>query len=140
MLDKIDEFYEFYNNTIEQYMKCIKIDMTDFKEQYKHDILSCDEFISNYVINNNDYRETYETRKRRHDQFMKTVNRVSNTEVYQQSAEYVEYMQEEFYLDDLKDFGKLNSALLSFYNEEFEGFELGCDKVLECLKNDPRFQ
>jgi hypothetical protein len=54
---------------------------------------------------------------------------------------YYDYVRESMYLDDLKDFGKLQTGLLSHYNKDVDVNNLfeRVDDIISSLKSDERF-
>ena len=158
--DKITEFYDFWRDCMNKYYEAVGINFNEFTKEYNMNVIDAELFLWSLVKKGIDGRETYEEDLKKYNEIRegripwrpRTWNLVSPDWVSQtvldddetteeEKQAHYDYVRESMYLDDLKDFGKLQTGLLSHYNKDVDVNNLfeRVDDIISSLKSDERF-
>ena len=139
--DKITDFYNFWRDCMTKYYEAVGINFTEFTNKYNINVINTECFLWSLVKQGIDLRETYEEDLRSYNEHRQEyrTNRVDDDWSKEEQDSKNDRYREDFYWDDLKDFGNLQTALLSHYKKDIDNPFDHVDDIVSSLKLDERF-
>ncbi len=156
------EYMDEMDGELIKIMELMGIDYDEHKKKYNHNILSLEDFIYYFIVENIDKRNEYDELKRTHDKLLENVevrespHKFSVKEYEEKKMSYETLTEEQlkdldfefFFIEDytqdlLKDRGRLYGGICNHYDICFGDskwdYIIHGKEVIEAIKKDDRF-
>tara|TARA_R110000824_G_scaffold305320_2_gene493203 strand:- start:1337 stop:1783 length:447 start_codon:yes stop_codon:yes gene_type:complete len=141
-LQKRLEFYEEENNVFDKLLSIVdKSTLKSFEAKFDHNVLDIKDFLIDMITKNEDTRTNYSNLMNDRKELLNLIETRTQTNREPMSEEYQEYMNEDFYQDEIKEYGKFISCILYYYGlrvDKWDSIEQSNDAINFVLE-DIRF-
>tara|TARA_R110000803_G_scaffold11268_6_gene33836 strand:- start:1103 stop:1549 length:447 start_codon:yes stop_codon:yes gene_type:complete len=141
-LQKRLEFYEEENNVFDKLLSIVdKSTLESFEAKFDHNVLDIKDFLIDMITKNEDTRTNYSNLINNRKELLNLIETRTQTNREPMSEEYQEYMNEDFYQDEIKEYGKFISCILYYYGlrvDKWDSIEQSNDAINFVLE-DIRF-
>ena len=136
------EFYEEENNVFDKLLSIVdKSTLKSFEAKFDHNVLDIKDFLIDMITKNEDTRTNYSNLMNDRKELLNLIETRTQTNREPMSEEYQEYMNEDFYQDEIKEYGKFISCILYYYGlrvDKWDSIEQSNDAINFVLE-DIRF-